>query len=269
MRTDRLTPVWIRANQHERRAAAPPGAWPCNTLGNHDSPRVLSRYGDGQHDEALARLSLALMLTLPGTPFLYNGEEIGMADLLLDDIHAFRDNVGVWQYHMLTREFGLPEAQAIKIAAQMSRDKCRTPMQWANAPNAGFSPPGVQTWLPLNPDYTRGVNVAGQERDPNSMLNFYRRLLRLRRQTPALIAGDFTLVDEGAEDYLAFIRRSGPDPACLVVLNFSGRSHNLNLASAARAARCLFSTHKAQSAVHNPEAVQIAPFEVFIGELES
>ena len=91
MRVGRLTPAHIRANQALRLAELPPGAWPCNTLGNHDSPRVWSRYGDGVHDAELARLHLALMLTLKGTPFLYNGEEIGMADLELTDLSQLRD----------------------------------------------------------------------------------------------------------------------------------------------------------------------------------
>src|SRR5439155_16033142 len=78
MRAGTLTPAHVRANQAERLSKLPHGAWPCNTLGNHDSPRVWSRYGDGVHDAELARLHLALLLALKGTPFLYNGEEIGI-----------------------------------------------------------------------------------------------------------------------------------------------------------------------------------------------
>ncbi|MCI0579696.1 MAG: alpha-glucosidase, partial [Chloroflexi bacterium] len=208
MRTPRLTPAWVRANQQERLAALPPGAWPCNTLGNHDSPRLYSRYGDGQNNEALARLHLALMLALPGTPFLYNGEEIGMSDWALAEIGQFRDNLAVWMYRVATTEFGVPAAEALAITNNSGRDKCRTPMQWANAANAGFSPAGVQTWLPVNPNYAQGINLADQLDDPASLLNFYRRLLRLRRQTPALIAGDYQPLHETAVDYLAFLRQT-------------------------------------------------------------
>jgi alpha-glucosidase len=153
MKTERLTPVWVHANQRERLTTLPPGAWPCNTLGNHDGSRVYSHYGDGQNDAALARLSLALVLTLRGTPFLYNGEEIGMTDLLLEDISQFRDNWSVWLYQAQTGEGGTPPAEALAHAARFTRDKCRTPMQWSNRPNAGFSPAGVQTWLPVNPNF--------------------------------------------------------------------------------------------------------------------
>ena len=96
MRTNRLTPAWIRKNQQERLGSLPPGAWPCNTLGNHDSNRVYSWTGD---TDEFAKLSLALMLTLKGTPFLYNGEEIGMPNLAIEDIDQFRDNLGVWVYN--------------------------------------------------------------------------------------------------------------------------------------------------------------------------
>ena len=96
MRTNRLTPAWIRANQQERLSSLPPGAWPCNTLNNHDTSRLHNRYGDGRYDGAIARTSLALMLTLRGTPFLYNGEEIGMSDYRLTEISLFRDPPAVW-----------------------------------------------------------------------------------------------------------------------------------------------------------------------------
>ncbi|MGB9880128.1 MAG: alpha-amylase family glycosyl hydrolase, partial [Anaerolineae bacterium] len=181
MRTERMTPAWVRANQKERLGTMPPNAWPCNTLGNHDTDRLYSHFGDGQHDAEIARLCAALMLTLRGTPVLYYGEEIGMTDLLLTDVRQFRDMLGVMAYQVETEIFGVSPEEAVFHAARFGRDKCRTPMQWANAPNAGFSPPGVQTWLPVNPNYAQGVNVADELTNPGSLLHFYRRLLRVRR----------------------------------------------------------------------------------------
>ena len=283
MRTDRLTPAWVRANQQERLSALPPGAWPCNTLGNHDASRAYSRYGDGQNDEMLARLHLALMLTLRGTPFLYNGEEIGMTDLELEDISQFRDNLGVWIYHAAIDEFGLPPAEAVALAARYSRDQCRTPMQWADAPNGGFSPAGVQTWLPVNPNYAQGVNVADQLDDPDSLLSFYHRMLRVRKRTPALISGDYTVLHEEAQDYLAFLRSSPPPfippnggdrQTCLVVLNMSAQAHTLNFDGStelaevldARIARLVFSSHT-RGDTDDLSQLAIAPFEIYIAEL--
>ncbi len=268
MRVERPTPAWVRANQRERLAALPPGAWPCNTLGNHDSPRVYSRYGDGKNDAALARISLALMLTLRGAPFLYNGEEIGMTDLLLQDIRQFRDLWGVWLYQAQIEEAGIPPAEALAHAARFTRDKCRTPMQWSNAPNAGFSPAGVETWLPVNPNYAQGVNVADQLADPASLLHFYRRLLRLRKATPALVAGEYTALHDDERDYFAFLRHSRADnQVCLVVLNMSDRAHALRFELQAETVRLLFSSHVRAGDLDDLARLPIAPFEVYIGEL--
>ncbi|MFN4292635.1 MAG: glycoside hydrolase family 13 protein [Thermoflexales bacterium] len=267
MRTNRLTPAWVRENQKQRLSALPPGAWPCNTLGNHDSTRMWSAFGDGQHDAEIARVNAALLLTLRGTPVIYNGEEIGMTDLLLERFDQLRDNQAVNLYRLAVNE-GVPPDEAMRMAARMSRDRCRTPMQWANAPNAGFSPPGARTWLPVNPNYAQGVNVADQERDPDSMLNFYRRLLALRKRAPALVAGDYTPVDEDAEDYLAFLRRDpDSDQTCLIVLNMSARPQEARFDLSWPAARCLFSSHGREGQTVHLPALRLSPFEVFIGEM--
>ena len=274
MRTTRLTPGWIRDNQRERLATMPPGAWPCNTLGNHDTTRVYTRFADGQHDDALARLSLALMLTLPGTPFLYNGEEIGMADFYLEDIRLFRDPPAVRLYDALVAE-GTPPAEALALAARHSRDRCRTPMQWSNTANAGFSPAGVTTWLPVNPDYAptpagRGVTVAEQADDPGSLLSFYRELLRLRRKSPALIDGDYVPVAEAREDVFAFVRRSRAGrQVCLVALNLTPEAVTVDASEAGSSARCLYSTGAQPASTYNLDALGLAPHGIFIGELSA
>ncbi|RPI84949.1 MAG: alpha-glucosidase, partial [Chloroflexi bacterium] len=204
LETDKLTPEWVRSNQHNRLTAlaqlccTPPGAWACNTLGNHDSPRVYNRFGDGKNNDVLARLHLALLLTLRGTPFLYNSEEIGMTDLPLSDIRQFRDTLGVWMYQTMTSVLEVPPEKALSIAAQASRDKNRTPMQWNNKRNAGFTPPEIEPWLPVNPNYKDGINIAAQENDENSLLNYYRSLLNIRRRTPALIEGDYEVLHPGS-----------------------------------------------------------------------
>jgi alpha-glucosidase len=266
MRVRRLTPAHIRANQALRLATLPPGAWPCSTLGNHDSPRVWSRYGDGANDAALARLHLALMLTLRGTPFLYNGEEIGMADLELTDLGQVRDTIALAQYRALMEEPGMTPEQALRAVVGDTRDRCRSPMQWADAPNAGFSPAGVATWLPVHPNYAQGVNVAAQEGDPESLLSFYRRLIAVRRATPALVAGEYAALHEDAEDYLAFTRTSAAQTV-LVVLNFSEHPQTLAFALAKSRARVLFSSTTPPSTVDKLAQVNLAPFEVYIAEV--
>jgi alpha-glucosidase len=265
MRTNRLTPAWIRANQQERLSAMPAAAWPCNTLGNHDAPRLYSRYGDGEHNDQLARLSLALMLTLKGTPFLYNGEEIGMSDLILPTIEQFRDNLGLWVYRELTENFGAPAEMAFKVVRTITRDKCRTPMQWSNAPNAGFSPANVQTWLPVNRNYAEGTNVSQQRDEPDSMLNFYRRMLAVRKSSPALIQGDYRELSEDSEKIFAFLR-SASGQRCLVALNYSDRPVSIAFDLNSTDRKLIYSNGERDSCV-DLTTLEIAPFEILIVEL--
>jgi alpha-glucosidase len=266
MRTERLTPAWVRENQRTRLAQLPSLAWPCNTLGNHDSPRMLSRYGDGQNDAAIARQNLVMLLALKGTPFLYNGEEIGMRDYRILDISLFRDLLGVWYAELAKELAGMTDADAAQIGAENGRDKCRTPNQWANAENAGFSPPGVTTWLPVNPDYAQGVNAADQESDPDSMLNFYRRAVAARQASPALVYGDYQSLIEEEADLLVF-SRSAPDQRCLAVFNVTGTQRMANLDLPVASARLLFSTHARQGAL-DWTRLSLAPYEAVILELD-
>lgn len=272
MRTDRITPAWVRANQAERLSKLPPGAWPCNTLGNHDSARVKSAFGADQRDDRWARIFAALVLTLRGTPVLYNGEEIGMTDLLLERFDQLRDNQAVNLYRLAVSD-GIPAEDAMAMAARMTRDRSRTPMQWANAPNAGFSPAGVATWLPVNPNYVAGVNVADQDQSPGSLLNFYRRLLRLRRATPALLAGDYVPIHETAQDYLAFLRcDAASNQTCLVILNMSAQPLVLDLTDALgdkTTVECLFNGSDAREAGKGDDVARldVSPFGVYIGRL--
>lgn len=267
MKTERLTPAWVRANQAERLSTLPPAAWPCNTLGNHDSSRFLSHFGDGRNDAAWARIGLALVLTLRGTPVLYYGEEIGMTDLLLEDVEQFRDRLSLNIYESAVNLFGMGKAEATALAARMGRDKCRTPMQWAGDANGGFSPPDVRTWLPVNPNAMHGVNVADQSADPDSLLSDYRRLLRVRRENPALVNGDYLPLAEDSEEVLAFLRREpSGGQSCLVVLNMSDQPQAVHLGLTGQV-RTLFSHPRRQPTAEDLSRLTVRPFEVYIGEL--
>lgn len=267
MRTNRLTPEWVLANQRVRLQALPDAGWPCNTLGNHDSQRVFTHFADGSHDQEWARISLALVLTLRGTPFLYYGEEIGMTDLLLNDVSEFRDMLGVWLFETERRLLNTPVSEATLLAATHSRDKCRTPLQWSAGVNAGFCPAGVRPWLPVNPNYQTGVNVKEQDDDPASLLNFYRRLLALRRATPALQSGGYTPLQAGSPVCLAFLRTARAGQAdCLVTINMSPDPQVLRLPLPL--ATCIFSSaSRGAGAEFSPPNLSLAPFEVFVGQL--
>jgi alpha-glucosidase len=185
-------------------AAIPPGAWPNYVLGNHDEPRIATKYG-----QEYVRIAAMLLLTLRGTPTLYQGDELGM------------ENVDI-----------PPEKQkdpyGIRVPGK-GRDGCRTPMQWSAAPNAGFAPAGAECWLPPASDYPT-MNVERQLADPPSVLNLYRRLLAYRRATPALQWGSYRPVDGVPESCYVFLREADGQKV-LVALNFAGQPVDLNLSN--------------------------------------
>jgi alpha-glucosidase len=174
-------------------AALPEDAWPNWVLGNHDQHRFATREG-----VAHARVGMMLLLTLRGTPTIYYGEEIGMedGDIPLDKL-------------VDPGELNAP-------GLGLGRDPERTPMQWDDSPNAGFSPPHVSTWLPVTNNY-KLVNVAQQQEHPDSMLIFTRRLIALRQQSQALLKGRYRSLEAG-EDVLAFVREADSE-RLVIVLN--------------------------------------------------
>jgi alpha-glucosidase len=229
MRTERMTPAHIRKNQKERLARLdklPTRGWACNTLGNHDCSRVYTRFGDGLHDAELARVNAALVLTLRGTPFFYNGEEIGMTDYIITDPAKLRDTMASWYYEQLVNELGRRPCRSRPARRRNDPRQKPHPDALEQCANGGFSPASVETWLPVNPNYAKGINVHDQQDNPDSLLNYYRRLARVRKQTPALVAGEYKPIHEKAEDYFPAFLRFTETQTVLVVLNYSGIGPN-------------------------------------------
>jgi alpha-glucosidase len=175
--------------------------WPIYVLSNHDIRRSYNRYGDGQHNDQIAKLMAGLYLTLRGTPVMYYGEEIGMENNDPKRKEDVKDPIG---------KLGWPE--------EKGRDGERTPMQWNDSPNAGFSQ--ATPWLPV-PDSYKTNNVAGERKDPNSVLSFYKNVLALRHTNRALFEGEYVPLNETDANVLSYLRRY-KDEAILVVLNMSG-----------------------------------------------
>ncbi len=273
MRTELITPEHIRKNQVERltklETLSAEKGWPCNTLGNHDTSRLHTAFGDKLYDSQLARLHAALILTLKGTPFLYNGEEIGMTDYMLTDISQVKDTMGAWYYHTIVTGMGVHPEEAMLRTAKMTRDKNRTPMQWSRQPNAGFSSMDVKTWLPINPNYKEGVNVKDQEHNPGSLLRYYRHLIRVRKDSSALQKGAYIPLKTTTEDYFAFLRQS-QEQTVLVILNYSGKISELDLTSEKEFKnanlKILFSSAERRAGKFPPK-FKVGPFEVFIAEV--
>jgi alpha-glucosidase len=220
MRDKPLTADYVRANLAGLEENFPPGYWVCNTLNNHDGTRAYDRYTDGnEHSDAQMRLALATILTLPGTPVIYNGEEIGMTDYPPQNEDQVRDYLAL-VVRDIEREHGTDEASIWESIKRLSRDRCRTPVQWENAPNGGFSPSKVKPWLPVNPNYAKGINVAEQDEQTDSLLNFYRRLIALRQNSAALVSGDFREISAADDPFIAFTR-TFEDQTALVIINYS------------------------------------------------
>jgi alpha-glucosidase len=201
----------VRKMVDDYEAVLPTDAWPNWVLGNHDQHRLATRVGADQ-----ARVANMLLLTLRGTPTCYYGDELGMENVPIP-AHKIQDPPAVNQ----------PE-----IAHIVGRDPERTPMQWDDSPNAGFSAPDVkELWLPLAPDY-KEKNVARELEDPRSFLNFYRKLVATRKASPALVIGDYRSLETGSaqtmEDCFAYERFTN-GRRMIVALNFSGTDQQLIL----------------------------------------
>lgn len=187
---------------------------------NHDLPRMISRWGnDGEYREKSAKMLALLLHGMQGTPYIYQGEEIGMTNAGFTEIGQYRDLESLNYYHS-RQAAGEDEAQILAALRAKSRDNSRTPMQWADTPGGGFST--VQPWIGLNPNYT-SINAAEQVENPDSIFHFYRKLIALRKVCPCLVYGDFTLLME--EDTEVFAYRRVYEGECLVVLcNFYGNT---------------------------------------------
>jgi glycosidase len=151
-----------------------------------------------------------------------------MSDFLIDDLEKFRDPLSLLYYDLEKKVNGADEKSAIQKAALLGRDRNRTPMQWSDEPHGGFCPPHVEPWLPVNPDFTRGINVKDQAGEPDSLINFYRRMLHVRKMNPALQTGEYREI-KVANNEVSCYSRSNSQQELLVVLNMSDEPQNFTL----------------------------------------
>lgn len=190
--------------------------WNSLFLGNHDLPRHISQYGnDSTYRVESAKMFAAMLFTLQGTPYIYQGEEIGMTNVKFDSIEDYRDIVSHNLYKRNLQK--LNEKEALKITHSGSRDNARTPMQWNDSINAGFT--SGNPWIKVNPNY-KEINVETAEKNPDSILNFYRELIKLRKENLVMIYGEYIPILTEHEKIFSYIRRLEGD-SILVILNFS------------------------------------------------
>lgn len=201
--------------------------WISIFLDNHDFPRMVSRFGnDQQYRVESAKLLAMLVLTMRGTPCIYQGSEMGMTNVRFGSIDDFRD-VETLNFHKALLKNGMPESEFLRLANANGRDNVRTPMQWSDARHGGFTT--GTPWIDVNPNYTE-INVEKVLRDEHSIYFFYQHLLSLRKGNEALIYGTFEDLSEGASDLFIY-QRSTQEERYTIVLNFSDHENEASLSS--------------------------------------
>ncbi len=220
--------------------------WPTFVISNHDIVRSYDRYGDGQHNDQIAKLMAGLYLTLRGTPIMYYGEEIGMKTTPPTRKEDVKDPIG---------RTGWPK--------EKGRDGERTPMQWDESENAGFSK--AAPWLPVPPT-AKTHNVADESKDSESVLAFYKRVLKLRHANRAFLDGSYVPLNENDQNVLLYLR-AYKDQAVLVALNMSGAEQKVSVDWSKHgftSATPLVVTGKSSA---SGNVVTLEPYGVFIGQL--
>ncbi|MGB8475818.1 MAG: alpha-glucosidase [Candidatus Acidiferrum sp.] len=242
----------LSANEYRQHIAAvnAAGQWPTYVITNHDIVRSYTRYGDGKHNDQIAKMMAALYLTLRGSAIMYYGEEIGMENNDPKRKEDVKDPIG---------KLGWPK--------EIGRDGERTPMQWNENANAGFSE--TKPWLPVPPSY-KTHNVADEMKDPNSVLSFYRQLLALRHKEAALLDGDYISLNNDDPNVLTYLRHY-KDEAILVVLNMSAKEQKVRLDlaplgfSAPKLSVLLTDSHTPVAGM--PSGLPMDPYSVFIAKI--
>lgn len=201
--------------------------WGSMFLNNHDFPRSVSRWGNDSkvHWYNSASMLQTFLLSMRGTPYFHYGEEIGMTNVKFDNISDYQDINTLNRYKTLEQNGGDLEA-FVENEKDASRDNARTPMQWDTSENSGFSQ--VKPWLKVNENFKEGINAASQESEKNSVLNYFRRMVQVRKDHLALVYGSYELLLKDNEDIYAYTRTLG-DERYLVLLSFSTKKVTVSI----------------------------------------
>ena len=232
---------------------------------NHDKPRSIDHYYPEDADPVLAGKAMGtILLTLRGTPFIYEGQELGYKNIAWPSIDDY-DDLNSHSQYKTALENGLSEAQAMECVYRLSRDNARTPMQWNASKNAGFT--AGKPWLPVHEDY-KEQNAESEAAEPDSVLNWYKKLAAFRKDTPVLIDGTYREIMAESEQVYAFIRQD-KDRKLITAVNFTADTADLDLSEAGvsepHTAKVLYSTY--QSEEKATESIgKLRPYEAVIIE---
>ncbi len=222
---------------------------------NHDLPRIVSRWGDdGEYRELSAKMLAVVLHGMQGTPFVYQGEELGMTNVRFPDITWYQDIESINLYRERTAA-GYTSEEVMESIYAKGRDNARTPMQWDASENAGFTE--AKPWISVNPNY-REINAASQIKDPSSVFSFYQNLISLRKTWPVFVDGDFSLLFPEDPQIFAYTRDDG-DTRLLVCANFTGEKAAFHLPAGWEGAGRLIRNYE-----DAPEEGVLRPYEAFI-----
>lgn len=202
-------------------------AWNSIFWGNHDQPRAVSRFGNDapEYRELSAKMLATCLLSLQGTPYIYQGDELGMTNAYMDDIKSYRDIESIHCFSEFTEAGMISEDEMMECLKLRSRDNARTPMQWDDSENAGFS--AYKPWIDVNPNY-REINVKAEMSDMNSVFHYYRRMIAIRKQYAVMVYGSYQLLLPENEDVYAYSRTLG-DEKIFVLCNFSSKELSVTI----------------------------------------
>ena len=202
------------------------GGWLGNYISNHDQPRPVSHFGDDKKYRRESAKALAMInMTMYGTPFMYQGEEIGMTNCHLEP-EEWKDFEAINDYKILQSMMHLPAPLAKKVIQHATRDNARTPMQWTGGKNAGFTD-GEEAWMKINPNYTE-INVEDDLKNPDSVIDFYKQLIRLRHLNNELNYGSYRMIAKQNRQIIAFLREY-EGRRLLIAVNMTGRPARIDL----------------------------------------
>ena len=234
-------------------------AWNSLFLGNHDQPRSVSRFGNDNpaYRETSAKMLATCLHMMQGTPYVYQGEELGMTNVYFDKLEDYRDIESINFFTELTESGLMTPEYMMKCLMLRSRDNARTPMQWDDSAQAGFT--DGAPWIKVNPNY-KEINAAQQLEDPNSIFYYYQKLIRLRKEKDIIVYGGFEPLYRDDEQIFAYIRRQAQEKL-LTVCNFSDKNAEMEIPEEFKGAECLITN--LDRTVFEGKIV-LKPYEAFV-----
>ena len=234
-------------------------AWNSLFLGNHDQPRSVSRFGNDNpaYRETSAKMLATCLHMMQGTPYVYQGEELGMTNVYFDKLEDYRDIESINFFTELTEAGLMTPEYMMKCLMLRSRDNARTPMQWDDSEQAGFT--DGESWIKVNPNY-KEINAAQQLEDPNSIFYYYQKLIRLRKEKDIIVYGEFEPIYRDDEQIFAYIRRQKQEKL-LTVCNFSDKNAEMEIPEEFKGAECLITN--LDRTVFEGKIV-LKPYEAFV-----